>query len=78
MKLYKYTSAKFALEFLNTHELKVTTLEDTNDPDEWVPYRVGPNGCDYLANQNNREQFRRNVGAKFGFVSLSSQVNARA
>ena len=75
MKLYKYTSAKYALEFLSTHELKVTTLEETNDPDEWVPYRVGPDGCDYLANRSNRDQFRRNVGAQFGFVSLSSRMD---
>ena len=75
MKLYKYTSAKYALEFLKSHEIKVTTLEDANDPDEWVPYRKGPDGRDYLAYRDNRNQFRMNVGAKFGFVSLSSQMD---
>ena len=75
MKLYKYTSAKYALEFLRTRELKVTTLEDTNDPDEWVPYRMTPDGHDYLADPSRRKQFRENVGAKFGFISLSSQMD---
>lgn len=31
MKLYKYLSAQYALEYLRTKELKVATLEDVND-----------------------------------------------
>lgn len=75
MKLYKYTSAKYAFEFLRTRELKVTTLQESNDPDEWVPYRLDSDGHDYLADPICRKQFRENVGAKYGFISLSSQMD---
>ena len=75
MKLYKYMSAKWAVEFLRTHELKVTTLEDTNDPDEWVPYRLDADGRDYLADPYRLKLFRSNVGSKYGFISLSSQMD---
>jgi hypothetical protein len=32
-------------------------------------------GRDYLADPRCREQFRKNVGAKYGFISLSSQMD---
>ena len=75
MKLYKYMSAKWAVEFLRTHELKVTTFEDTNDPDEWVPYRLCADGRDYLVEPYRRKLFRSNVGSKYGFISLFSQMD---
>ena len=38
MKLYKYTSAKCALDFLRKGKIKVVTLDDVNDPNERPPF----------------------------------------
>ena len=76
MKLYKYTSAKYALEYLKTKELKVSTLEDVNDPNEWIPYAHNDtDGSNYLTDPANLASFKKVWGGKWGFVSFSSQMD---
>ena len=75
MKLYKYMSADFGLEVLKTRKIKVSTILDANDPNEWRP--VCPdlkNGVDdYLKVPRFRAQFRYLWAYKYGFISLSSR-----
>ena len=37
MKLYKYTTAEYGLAAIREKRLKVATLSDVNDPNEWIP-----------------------------------------
>lgn len=74
-KLYKYTSAKYALEYLKTQKLKVATFEDVNDPNEWIPYAHNDaDGSNYLVDPANLESFKKVWGGKWGFISFSSQM----
>ena len=76
MKVYKYLSAKYALEYLRTKMLKVATLEDVNDPNEWIPYLQNEtDGSDYLADPKLRVAFKNQWGHKFGFISFSTQMD---
>lgn len=75
MKLYKYTSAKYALEFLRTRELKVTTILDANDPDEWTPCILSPAGQNRLQEPMNRYLWETHYANKYGFISFSECPN---
>ena len=75
MKLYKYTTAQYALEYLRTNEIKVTTLFDTNDPNEWIPFlQSQEDGSNYLSQYSHKADFKKRYGEKYGFISFSSQM----
>ncbi|MBR3923714.1 MAG: DUF2971 domain-containing protein [Kiritimatiellae bacterium] len=76
MKLYKYMCAQYALEYLHTGKLKVSTLFDVNDPNEWIPYFSSTDGSDYLADKEKLLAFKNQWGSKYGFVSLSAQMDS--
>ena len=71
MKLYKYLPTKYALEFLRTKELKVVTLHDANDPEEWIPCFLNEVGQNWLADSINRCAWKNHYASKFGFISFS-------
>ena len=55
MKLYKYTTAEYGLAAIREKRLKVTTLLDANDPNEWLPVMRDPDtGKDWHANPELR------------------------
>ena len=77
MKLYKYMSAKYALDFLRTGRIKVATLEDVNDPNEWLPFIPGltvSDGMNALYDRNRRAAFKKTFLAHYGFVSFSQDL----
>lgn len=72
MKLYKYTTAEYGLAAIREKRLKVTTLHDANDPNEWLPVMRDPDtGMDWHANPEFRGHFRYFWSHRFGFISLS-------
>ena len=75
MKLYKYMPADFGLEAIRTRKIKVTTILDANDPNEWMPVCPDPkNGVeDYHKNPRYRAQFRYWWATHQGFISLSAK-----
>lgn len=76
MKLYKYLSAQYALEYLRTRELKVATLEDVNDPNEWIPcLKLNRAVTNSLSDSMNRAAFKEKWGKRYGFISFSSQFD---
>ena len=77
MKLYKYTSVDFGLEVLRTDRIKVSTVLDANDPNEWIPVCPNPenNMKDYLSDPRLRASFRHFLACQHGFISLSSNWN---
>ena len=76
MKLYKYMCAQYALDYLRTGKLKVSTLYDVNDPNEWIPYFSSNEGFDYLADKGKLLAFKNQWSSKYGFVSLSAQMDS--
>ena len=77
MKLYKYTSAKYAIEFLRTGKIKVATLEDVNDPNEWLPFIPAlnlPDGANALSDRGRRAGFKKTFLNHYGFVSFSETL----
>lgn len=76
MKLYKYTTADYGLAAIRDGQLKVTTITDANDPNEWLPVMLDSvTGKDWHANPNFRGQFRYMWSHNYGFISLSKQYN---
>ena len=74
MKLYKYTSARYALDFLRTGKIKVATLDDVNDPNEWLPFIPSLNltdGTNALSDRSRRAGFKKTFLNHYGFVSFS-------
>ena len=72
MKLYKYTTAEYGLAAIREKRLKVTTLLDANDPNEWLHVMRDPDtGMDWHANPEFRGQFRYFWSHRYGFISLS-------
>ena len=72
MKLYKYMQLKYALEYLRTKELKVATIVDVNDPNEWYPYLVNEASEEnFLSDSIFREVYKAHYGNKYGFISFS-------
>ena len=77
MKLYKYTSAKYALEFLRTGKIKVATPVDANDPNEWIPFVPAlnlPDGSNALSDRVRRAGFKKTFLNHYGFVSFSETL----
>ena len=76
MRLYKYTMAEFGLSAIRERKLKVTTIADANDPNEWLPVMRDPNtGFDWNADPEYRGQFRYRWSHVYGFVSFSMEYN---
>ena len=74
MKLYKYTTAQYALEYLRTNEIKVTTLFDTNDPNEWIPFlQSQEDGSNYLSQYSHKADFKKRYGENYGFKRGSNR-----
>lgn len=73
MMLYKYLQADYALAALREKRIKVSTVLDANDPNEWLPAFIDPQtGMDFNANPELRGSFRYRWSYRYGFVSLSS------
>lgn len=71
--LYKYLQADYALDALREKRIKVSTVLDANDPNEWLPAFIDPqSGMDFNANPELRGAFRYRWSYRYGFVSLSS------
>jgi hypothetical protein len=68
--------AQYALDYLRTGKLKVSTLYDVNDPNEWIPYFSSNEGFDYLADKGKLLAFKNQWSSKYGFVSLSAQMDS--
>lgn len=76
MKLYKYTTAEHGLAAIRDGRLKVTTITDANDPNEWLPVMRDPDtGFDWNADPKYRGQFRYTWSHVYGFVSFSAECN---
>ena len=76
MRLYKYTMAEFGLSAIRERKLKVTTIADANDPNEWLPVMRDPEtGFDWNANPEYRGQFRYMWSHIYGFVSFSGEYD---
>lgn len=74
MKLYKYTAADYGLAAIRDKRLKVTTVADANDPNEWLPVMRDPDtGFDWNADPKFKGQFRYFWSHEYGFVSLSKE-----
>ena len=71
MKLYKYLYTRYALEFLRTKELKVATLHDANDPEEWMPCFLNDAGQNWLDDPVNRAAWENHYSSKYGLISFS-------
>jgi len=76
MTLYKYMRADYALEFIRTGMIKVSTLEDVNDPDEFMPNFIltlpDSRRTSALSLPDAKEQFKRGWCSAHGFISLSA------
>lgn len=83
MRLYKYMKAEYALAVLRSGMLKVSTLADVNDPDEFMPsfrnLSIMPtqNGS-VFAIPDSKDQFRRGWCSEHGFISLSANWDNNA
>ena len=72
MKLYKYTTAEYGLAAIREKRLKVATLSDVNDPNEWIPImRDDETGQDFHIIPENRGKFKSVWMGRWGFISLS-------
>ncbi len=71
MKLYKYMNTRYALEFLRTRELKVATVQDANDPEEWIPCFLSSTERNWLQYPMNKCMWKEHYANKFGFISFS-------
>ena len=77
MKLYKYTTADYGLAAIREKRLKVTTLSDVNDPNEWIPImRDDETGRDFHVIPEYREKFKSLWIGRWGFISLSRLYNS--
>ena len=77
MRLYKYMRADYALETIRTGMIKVSTLTDVNDPDEFMPSfqnlsAFPSNNGNVFAIPDSKDQFRRGWCSKHGFISLAA------
>ena len=76
MILYKYMRADYALEAIRSGLIKVSTLADVNDPDEFMPsFRnlsiMPTHNGNIFAIPDAKDQFRRGWCSEHGFISLS-------
>ena len=77
MKLYKYTTAEYGLAAIREKRLKVATLSDINDPNEWIPImRDDETGRDYHTIPEYKEKFKSLWIGRWGFISLSRLYNS--
>ena len=68
--------AEFGLSASRERKLKVSTIADANDPNEWLPVMRDPNtGFDWNADPEYRGQFRYRWSHVYGFVSFSAEYN---
>lgn len=83
MILYKYMRADYALDAIRTGMIKVSTLADVNDPDEFMPsfrnvaIMPSSNG-NVFAIPDAKDQFRRGWCSEHGFISLSANWDNNA
>lgn len=61
MRAYKFLDANFALKSLSERRLKISTLQDLNDPFELIPYELS-NRTNRLAMRRTRDHLARNRG----------------
>ena len=72
MKLYKYTTADYGLAAIRDRRLKVSTLADVNDPNEWLPIMRDPDtGEDWHSQKVYRQQYKDFWAQRRGFISFS-------
>ena len=67
-RLYKFYGAKSALRNLKQQQLKVSTLEDLNDPFEWNSFRI-----EKRIDRKIWEDIRRGFWANKGLISFSDR-----
>lgn len=74
MILYKYLPADYGLSVMREKRIKVATILDANDPNEWLPAFIEPTtGLDVNARPDMRGAFRYQWSYFHGFISLSSR-----
>ena len=83
MRLYKYMKAEYAMDVIRTGMIKVSTLADVNDPDEFMPsFRnlsiMPPHSGNIFAIPDAKDQFRRGWCSEHGFISLSASWDNNA
>lgn len=83
MRLFKYMKADYALDAIRTGMIKVSTLADVNDPDEFVPsFRnlsvIPTHNGNIFAIPDAKDQFRRGWCSEHGFISLSANWDNNA
>lgn len=61
MRVYKFLDAKFGIKSLSEKRLKISTLEDLNDPFELIPYDLSDRTNRFAA-QRARDELSRNRG----------------
>ena len=70
MILYHFLSFQNALDDILNHHIKVATLDQVNDPYEWVFRLKSPDGTDYPASWV-RDEWHARYKDKIGFISFS-------
>ena len=71
-RLYKYIPSDYGLDVIRNKRLKVVTVSDANDPNEWLPVMLDPEtGMDWNSLPEFRGQFRYKWSYSYGFISFS-------
>jgi hypothetical protein len=72
--VYKYLKCKHGISSIGNNELKVSKMDDTNDPYEMLPCFVDGKGQCATA-QDARKFFRQLIAGKAGFTCFSAKIN---
>lgn len=70
MRVFKFLRCDFGLEAIQKRRLKISTLESTNDPFEFLPFDLSKRGHRWAT-----EQTRKHIGADKGMLCFSRHWN---
>jgi len=71
VRVYKFTRAKHAIECIESGYLKVTTLDELNDPFELCPAYDNQTGAGRHLIELHKRTWREEMGKNYGIISFS-------
>ncbi len=71
VRVYKFTRAKYAIECIESGYLKVTTLDELNDPFELCPAYDNRTGASRHLIELHKRTWRKEMGKNYGIISFS-------
>ncbi len=71
VRVYKFTGANYAIECIESGYLKVTTLEELNDPFELCPAYDDQTGTSRHLIELHKRTWRQEMGKNYGIISFS-------